>query len=162
MKILTHLLMLTFTFEYFIFCWVYTVSVIWTYGCEEMKALTFLNFSISQHVVVTRASCEGSEDPGRGGHVSDRTESPGTLAEKELLQWWPSLLHGDPTKCDWHLQKSNLHPSSRRRAGERSVSVFWQRPLIYLFFFLCNSETDNSLKKYIPRGSSVFCSIGFA
>lgn len=66
---------------------VHRVSVILTHSCEEMKALTFLNFSISQHIVVTRASREGSEDPGRGGHVSDRTESPGTLAEKELLQW---------------------------------------------------------------------------
>ncbi len=27
--------------------------------------------------VVARTSCEGSEDPGRGGHVSDREESPG-------------------------------------------------------------------------------------
>lgn len=28
-------------------------------------------------LVVARTSCEGSEDPGRGGHVSDREESPG-------------------------------------------------------------------------------------
>ena len=76
-----------------------------------------LNFCLSLHIVVTRASREGSEDPGWGGHVSDRKESPGALAEEELLQWRPSLFHGDPAKCDGHLQKSNLHPSSRRRAG---------------------------------------------
>lgn len=69
-------------------------------------------------LAVTRASREGSEDPGWGGHVSDRKKSPGAFAEEELLQWRPSLFHGDSAKCDGHLQKSNLHPSSRRRAGK--------------------------------------------
>lgn len=89
---------------------------------------TFLNFCLFLHTVVTRASREGSEDPGWGGHVSDRKESPGALAEEELLQWRPSLFHGDSAKCDGHLQKSNLHPSSRRRAGKQSRWAFYLRP----------------------------------
>lgn len=110
----------------------------------ELKLVPVCNFFTFRHVVVTRASREGSEDPGRGGHVSDRTESPGTLAEEELLQWRPSLLHGDPTKCDGHLQKSNLHPSSRRRAGGHR-KPFNQKLLLikchmiswHFFFSLC-------------------------
>lgn len=78
---------------------------------------TKLNSASLPLAAVTRASREGSEDPGWGGHVSDRKESPGAFAEEELLQWRPSLFHGDSAKCDGHLQKSNLHPSSRRRAG---------------------------------------------
>lgn len=77
---------------------------------------------------VTRASREGSEDPGWGGHVSDRKESPGAFAEEELLQWRPSLFHGDPAKCDGHLQKSNLHPSSRRRAGTAAAVRYSSSP----------------------------------
>lgn len=80
---------------------------------NELTSTTFIF-----PVPVTRASREGSEDPGWGGHVSDRKKSPGAIAEEELLQWRPSLFHGDSTKCDGHLQKSNLHPSSRRRAGK--------------------------------------------
>lgn len=95
------------------------------HGCSRSL---FLNTSSPLRIAVTRASREGSEDPGRGGHVSDRTESPGALAEEELLQWRPSLFHGDPAKCDGHLQKSNLHPSSRRRAGrQRSGALSGQK-----------------------------------
>lgn len=136
----------------------------------EVKPLTFLNLfflnSISQHTVVVRASCEGSEDPGWGGHVSDRTESPGTLAEEELLQWWPSLLHGDSTKCDWHLQKSNLHPSSRRRAGGYRLPGFWLRlfklyKLCRHLFFFQNTDCNNNLKNNHCR-SYIFDSMEFA
>lgn len=86
--------------------------------CSHQLFSIFVSFS---HIAVTRASREGSEDPGWGGHVSDRKKSPGAIAEEELLQWRPSLFHGDSAKCDGHLQKSNLHPSSRRRAGEQSL-----------------------------------------
>lgn len=90
---------------------------------NELTSTSFIS-----PVTVTRASREGSEDPGWGGHVSDRKKSPGAIAEEELLQWRPSLFHGDSTKCDGHLQKSNLHPSSRRRAGEPGLLLIPLNP----------------------------------
>ncbi len=42
------------------------------YQCLCIKACVLFSSP-----VVARTSCEGSEDPGRGGHVSDREESPG-------------------------------------------------------------------------------------
>lgn len=42
--------------------------------------------SVSSSLAVTRASCEGSEDPGWGRHVSDREESPGVNVPSQLLQ----------------------------------------------------------------------------
>lgn len=110
--------------------------LLWLLVLVKGEALLFLNVSISQCIVVTRASCEGSEDPGRGGDVSDRTESPGTFAEEELLQWRPSLLHGDPAKCDGHLQKSNLHPSFRRRAGRETLFLYSCKSINFLFHWL--------------------------
>lgn len=105
--------------------------VLWT----EVKPLTLLSIYTSQHITVTRASREGSEAPGCGGHVSDRTASPGTIAEEELLQWWPSLLHGDPAKCDRHLQKSNPGPRFRRHAGVQTLwTLSWSPQVINPFF----------------------------
>lgn len=103
---------------------------------------TFLSFI--SHIPVTRASREGSEDPGWGGHVSDRKKSPGPIAEEELLQWRSSLFHGDSTKCDGHLQKSNLHPSSRRRAGKPSLLLIPLNPQSILNF---PSHTHNTPEK---------------
>lgn len=131
-------------FFFFWFAYFTCVSFVSRLLCKSKAKLSvFLNVSISQCIVVARASCEGSEDPGRGGDVSDRTESPGTFAEEELLQWRPSLLHGDPAKCDGHLQKSNLHPSFRRRAGGPDLerfSSFLEEPVFSVSLVMNNND----------------------